>query len=1642
MVFLGMLRMGRGRAPHVRPRHTASGRVLRLAEPLEPRLLLATFTVTNVENVGDGSLRKAIADANSAPGPDVINFAIPGNGPHVIRVAPAVPNDPFSAPMPINDAVVIDGYSQPGASRNTLAVGNNASIRIQLDGQSAGAGVVGVFLNAASNVVISGLSVTRFEDGVVVRGGGNNLIAGNFVGLDPAGNPAGNRGYGVSLEGSGVNRVGGIGPDGRNVISANGRQGVRLVGAASVDNSIRNNYVGTDPSGSLDRGNGGNGIEIGAFEVAQGYASRTVIGGTDPAARNVVSGNGLSGVALIGTPARQNVIKGNYIGIDAAGAAAVPNDRFGILMTLPVSGSGVALSGSSSDNTIGGDEPGAGNIISGNRRAGVFLVGTANNNVIQGNLIGTSAAGVANVGNVEQGILLRDAADINVAGPTGNLIGGTTAGAANTVSGNDGDGVEVSGARTGRNVFQRNRIGAALDGSPLGNGRHGVFVNNTSGQVIGHDGVAPDVAASSNLIAHNRADGVSVAAGTRNRISGNLFFRNGDLALDLGDSGQTPNDPGDADAGANNLLNSPGIQASQPLSPGLRVRGEYSGGPSQTLRVEYYRNPRAGGEPVYLGTRSVFTDFDGRGAIDESFPSAEFEEGDTVSALAVDGEGNSSELSTGNVLEILARQIAYARVGQAVWVDRSNMPVTYRDMDLGYTVDRVFADPDTGFYALGLQSAAHGPALVFRGTETESRPGMVMDLFADSDPRGVGYDQFSANWRRVSAWLDAQKAAGKAVDFTGHSLGGALVQWFAAAWTSLSPGTGVLIDDIATFNAAGITNALPPSFPPLITYASRFDPSRADDVTHYVVNGDIVSMAGQAFIAGRVDMATYPTLNLLHKHVLPLLTPRIGNTDRPADLQWRSYATADALSHPAYGHDDADYRRIVLGLQLAANHAAVAVPALIHLCNIPPLMLERGKTEAARQAIGSFVREFIDALEWTRETASKVRLTFRERSRDLLELTALTFDSDFDLRVEPGPGGLPSLRFEGSLGLDVGRHVSVNLPDWLGGSIQSDHLLSLANPDVRGVIDSRGLRVSGRLSVLGGLMVTEGSADFDWRAVALKVTGSSNILNGFVTASSGLSVSSRLAMAMGGTGSVHIPDASPFLGGVTLASGNFRLSFVNNANFGDDFVEVWGNVGVVRLGLRVGFDGAWAVVGGQSLAPVPAGPGLAMVAGGQAGGQAFRVNAGTDWAMLTAEWENGSPAAELRLTTPDGRILTEAEILSDPSLQIVPELTAPRRRAVLITDPAAGEWSVAVADPTGLGAVRYEALAGAPPVAVAFTNVSGGAQGQPVNVRLDLSGAADGARVALFYDTDASGQDGVLIASGLDGAGNTVNYTWQPEDLPSGDYFLYAAVTHPSGLPVVSYAPVTVRVDALPPAAAVLGRHVFYNASGFDGGDAAATAADDVAIARNKQALLQGQTPSSLNVTNYVRGVNGVMVDVAALPPGGSLSADDFVLEAGDGRGTWTVLAVSPTVSVRRGAGTMGADRVTLTLPDGAARNAWLRVTVKATANTGLTVPDTFRFGNLAGETGDAGGTPRVTALDFLRTRRAMFADASVNSPFDFNRDGRVSPLDLAVVRAAMTGRRSLALTNPPAAPPPPASSAPPPRMLLADGDPPYGLFE
>ncbi|HZN69143.1 MAG TPA: hypothetical protein VFB66_27940, partial [Tepidisphaeraceae bacterium] len=228
--------------------------------------------------------------------------------------------------------------------------------------------------------------------------------------------------------------------------------------------------------------------------------------------------------------------------------------------------------------------------------------------------------------------------------------------------------------------------------------------------------------------------------------------------------------------------------------------------------------------------------------------------------------------------------------------------------------------------------------------------------------------------------------------------------------------------------------------------------------------------------------------------------------------------------------------------------------------------------------------------------------------------------------------------------------------------------------------------------------------------------------------------------------------------------------------------------------------------------------------------------------------------------------------------------------------------------------------------------------------------------------------------------------------------------------------------------AEVVGRHVFYNRSSHDGGDAAANSADDNAIAADKSALLPGGAATFSNVTSYSRGINGVMIDVNFLTQGVVLGAGDFAVAVG-GDGGWSA-APPPAVNVRRGAGVGGSDRITLTWPDDAIRNTWLRVTMPASPRTGLVAPEVFYFGHLAGETGDstAAGRMTVSPIDLRRTQRALFSDVAVNQRYDFNRDGRISVLDLAIVRLAQ--RRSLALLGAPAAP---APAVPPPPVGRPD---------
>jgi ELWxxDGT repeat protein len=202
----------------------------------------------------------------------------------------------------------------------------------------------------------------------------------------------------------------------------------------------------------------------------------------------------------------------------------------------------------------------------------------------------------------------------------------------------------------------------------------------------------------------------------------------------------------------------------------------------------------------------------------------------------------------------------------------------------------------------------------------------------------------------------------------------------------------------------------------------------------------------------------------------------------------------------------------------------------------------------------------------------------------------------------------------------------------------------------------------------------------------------------------------------------------------------------------------------------------------------------------------------------------------------------------------------------------------------------------------------------------------------------------------------------------------------------------------------VTGRSMFYNDSAFDGGDPAGNAGDLSAVAADKAALLDGRMPGSFaNVTSYDKGINGVLLQFSGIGRRPRLEVQDLDLRLGSGPDTsrWieaaTPAAITPVP-------VPGPNTVySITWPDGAIRNTWLRVTVKANEHTGLAADDVFYFGNLVGETGDAATSLRVSALDLAGIRRAFNTPAAAASPCDINRDGRVNALDLAAVRGNLS---------------------------------------
>ncbi|MFB2921046.1 S8 family serine peptidase [Aerosakkonema funiforme] len=233
----------------------------------------------------------------------------------------------------------VNGTKSLGNSITGIEITDNASKNI-IGGLTAGSGNI-----------ISGNGSGNSSAGISIIGSENQIL-GNYIGTDVTGTKAiGNFDSGVLIGFGSNNIIGGTTTEARNIISGNKGIGVSLQNIGTTNNQVLGNYIGTDITGTKALGNSSPGVSI--FN-----APNNIIGGTSPAARNLISSN-YTGVNIGGVSATGNLVQGNYIGTDVTGSQGLGNNF-----------AGVSIFGGS-NNTIGGTANGTGNTIAFNQGIGV-----------------------------------------------------------------------------------------------------------------------------------------------------------------------------------------------------------------------------------------------------------------------------------------------------------------------------------------------------------------------------------------------------------------------------------------------------------------------------------------------------------------------------------------------------------------------------------------------------------------------------------------------------------------------------------------------------------------------------------------------------------------------------------------------------------------------------------------------------------------------------------------------------------------------------------------------------------------------------------------------------------------------------------------------------------------------------------------------------------------------------------------------------------------------------------------------------------------------------------------------------------------------------------------------------------------------
>jgi uncharacterized repeat protein (TIGR01451 family) len=380
-------------------------------------------------------------------------------------------------------------------------------------------------------------------------------------------------------------------------------------GSSGIDITVSNavvqgSFIGTDPSGSTARPNGGDGIVI-------NNASSCQIGGSQVGQGNTVSGNKGNGIHLLGGGTIGTLIEGNFVGVNASGSAAVGNGNDGV---------NVFAGGA---NQIGGPNAGEGNVISGNAFNGITIFGGGSaGTTVLGNFIGTDLRGGAAVGNGFEGI--------GITGAPRTQIGGTGGvNQRNVISANGFDGIQMVGAPD-TNIFG-NFIGITSSGGALGNLGPGVDINGGDRSQVGGT-----VTGAGNIIAFNgktfNNGGVNIFSGNGISVLSNSIF--GNFGKGIVHSSFT---------------DFPTLTLAATGAGRTKIQGTLTGAPGTTFLVQFFANPSAdpsgfGQGKTFIGQANITTDNSGLGSIDVTLANP-VQVGNVITATTTDPANNTSEFS-------------------------------------------------------------------------------------------------------------------------------------------------------------------------------------------------------------------------------------------------------------------------------------------------------------------------------------------------------------------------------------------------------------------------------------------------------------------------------------------------------------------------------------------------------------------------------------------------------------------------------------------------------------------------------------------------------------------------------------------------------------------------------------------------------------------------------------------------------------------------------------------------------------------------------------------------------------------------------------------------------------------------------------